>query len=158
MGTAKGTLDDGKIDQLRQRAQREIDNGTLPSCQLALAKDGEVILHETYGDATNDNRYVVFSATKPVVASAAWVLMQEGELDVTKPVVDYIPEFGTNGKEVVTVEQVMTMTCGFPNAPMGPPLWWTREGRVERFQQWRLLKSSRRRRRGRRSPCSAGSR
>ncbi|MEA3077907.1 MAG: hypothetical protein QOF60_2815 [Actinomycetota bacterium] len=133
-----GTLDQAKIDQLRERAQREIDQGTLPSCQLALAIDGEIVLHEVYGDATLDTRYVVFSATKPVVASAAWILVQEGRLDVGNKVVDYIPEFATNGKDEVTVEQVMTFTSGFPHAPMGPPQWWTRQGRVERMAQWRL--------------------
>ena len=43
-----------KIEQLRARAQREIDEGVLPSCQLAVALDGEVIHHETFGDATTD--------------------------------------------------------------------------------------------------------
>ena len=32
----------------------------------------------------------------------------------------YIPEFGTNGKDVVTVEQVMLHTSGFPHAPLAP--------------------------------------
>jgi CubicO group peptidase (beta-lactamase class C family) len=127
-----------KIEALRTRARREIDEGRLPSCQLALALDGEVIHFETFGEATNDNRYVMFSATKPVVASAVWLLIQSGELDVTKPVADYIPEFGTNGKEAVTVEQVMLHTSGFPAAPMGPPVWFSREGRVQRFGEWKL--------------------
>jgi CubicO group peptidase (beta-lactamase class C family) len=127
-----------KIEQLRQRAKREIDEGLLPSSQIALALDGEVIHHEAFGDATTDSRYVIFSATKPIVASAMWLLIQAGDVDVSKPVVDYIPEFGTNGKDKVTVEQVMLHTSGFPAAPMGPPVWSTREGRVARFGEWQL--------------------
>ncbi|MEZ5134328.1 MAG: hypothetical protein R2699_04540 [Acidimicrobiales bacterium] len=34
-----------------ERARREIDEGLLPSCQLAVARQGELILHETFGDA-----------------------------------------------------------------------------------------------------------
>lgn len=129
---------DEKIEQLRTRAKREIDEGLLPSCQLAVALDGEVVHFETFGEATNDNRYVMFSSTKPVVASAVWLLIQSGDLDVSKRVVDYIPEFGTHGKDVVTVEQVMLHTGGFPAAPMGPPAWSTREGRLQRFAEWKL--------------------
>jgi CubicO group peptidase (beta-lactamase class C family) len=127
-----------KIEQLRTRARREIDEGLLPSCQFALALDGEVIHHEAFGDATTDNRYVIFSSTKPIVASAVWLLIQSGDLDVSKKVVDYIPEFGSHGKDAVTVEQVMLHTGGFPAAPMGPPAWSTRDGRLQRFSEWRL--------------------
>ena len=49
-----------------------------------------------------------------------------------------IPEFGTNGKDVVTVEQLLLHTSGFPRAPLGPPEWYTREGRLARFERWRL--------------------
>ena len=131
-------IDDNKVEELLKRAQREIDEGLLPSCQLALAIDGEVVVNEAFGDATTDSRYVIFSATKPTVAAACWLLIDAGELDVSRTVASYIPEFGTNGKEGITVEQVMLHTSGFPHAPMGAPAWWTREGRLERFGQWRL--------------------
>ena len=49
---------------------------------------------------------MIFSATKAIVAGAVWMLIQEGTLDITLPVAHDIPEFGTNGKDVVTVEQV----------------------------------------------------
>jgi CubicO group peptidase (beta-lactamase class C family) len=93
---------------------------------------------ETYGDATSDSRFVVFSATKAFVAAAVWTLIAEGAIDVRKRVVDFIPEFGTNGKDVVTVEQVMLHTSGFPHAPLGSPQWYSREGRIARFAAWRL--------------------
>ena len=37
-------IDKTKVDDLLLRARREIDAGLLPSCQLALAQDGEVAL------------------------------------------------------------------------------------------------------------------
>jgi CubicO group peptidase (beta-lactamase class C family) len=110
----------------------------LPSCQLALARDGKLAAFETLGDATPDTRYVIFSATKAIVAGAAWILIGEGTLDVSKLVGDYIPEFATNGKEVITVEQVMLHTSGFPHAPLGPPDWADRAKRLDAFARWRL--------------------
>ena len=131
-------LNQEAVDQLRTRAQREIDNGLLPGCQLAIARNGEVELFEAFGDANTDSRFVIFSATKAFVASAVWILIGEGTIDITLPVTEYIPEFGTFGKDQITVEQVMLHTSGFPHAPLGSPDWWTREGRVKRFGEWRL--------------------
>ena len=39
------------VDALVERAGREIDEGILPSCQLALAYDGEIVREVTLGDA-----------------------------------------------------------------------------------------------------------
>lgn len=126
------------VDALMTRARREIDAGLLPACQLAVARNGELEVFEALGDATTDTRFVIFSATKVLVAAAMWVLIGEGKVDVSSPVAQVIPEFATNGKEEITIEQVMLHTSGFPHAPLGPPRWWTREGRVEQFGRWRL--------------------
>src|SRR3954471_6460700 len=127
-----------EVDALLTRAQQEIDEGLLPGCQLAIARHGEVEVFEAFGEATLDSRFVIFSATKAFVASLMSMPIADGLVDVSLPVAEYIPEFATNGKESITVEQVMLHTSGFPHAPLGSPAWWTREGRVERFGQWRL--------------------
>jgi CubicO group peptidase (beta-lactamase class C family) len=137
MGT-QGTLNQAKVDALIARARREVDEGLLPSAQVALAKDGELVACETFGAATPDTRYAVFSCTKAFVAGAMWGLIGDGLVDVAKRVVEYVPEFGTNGKDVITVEQVMLHTAGFPHAPLGPPLWETPEGRRQAFAKWKL--------------------
>ena len=67
-----------------------------------------------------ESRYVIFSSTKPVVAAAVWILMGEGAIDVSRRVAEIIPEFAANGKDVITVEQVMLHTSGFPAAPFEP--------------------------------------
>jgi CubicO group peptidase (beta-lactamase class C family) len=127
-----------KLEALRARAQRDIDQGIVPSCQIALARDNEVVHFETFGDATDDSRYVIFSATKAVTAGAIWQLIGEGELDVRTRVAEIVPEFGSNGKDAVTVEHVLTHTGGFPTAPLGPPDWGDREARLRRFADWRV--------------------
>src|SRR5436853_426670 len=80
------------VSALRAAAQREIDEG-LQACQLAVARNGEVLWTQSFGAATDDARFLVMSATKPIVSSAALVLIGEGKLDVERPVAHYIPEF-----------------------------------------------------------------
>ena len=106
-------LDPDAIAEVVARAQREIDEGHVPSCQIAFARaTAGLLLRLTLGEAAPESRYVIFSATKPVVAAAMWILMGEGAIDVTRRVAEIVPEFGTNGKDVITIEQVMLHTSG----------------------------------------------
>jgi CubicO group peptidase (beta-lactamase class C family) len=132
------TIDQAAVQRLIDRARREVDQGLLPSAQLALAMNGELVAFETIGDATDESRYVVYSATKAFVAGAMWALIGDDLIDVKVPVADVIPEFGTNGKDVVTIEQVMLHTSGFPMAPIRLHDGATSEGRSAAFARWRL--------------------
>ncbi len=131
-------IDQGAIEKLSDRIRREVEEGLLPSAQFALAHHGELIEFETFGDATDETRYVVFSATKAFVAGAVWALIGDGLIDVSNRVGYYIPEFDTNGKDVITVEQVMLHTSGFPAAPLNPIDGDTSAGRTAAFAKWRL--------------------
>ena len=42
-------LNEEKVEALLNRARREVDEGLLPSVQVALARDGEVMLSESFG-------------------------------------------------------------------------------------------------------------
>ena len=131
-------IDDNAVAGLLERARREVDAGLLPSAQVALAYEGELVAFETFGEATNDTRYAVYSATKAFVAGAMWALIGDGAVDVSAKVADLIPEFGTNGKDVITIEQVMLHTSGFPLAPLAVLDGATSEGRTAAFARWRL--------------------
>ena len=126
------------VEELMARARREVDEGILPACQVALGRHGEVVAFEAFGEATTGTRFPVYSCIKPFVAGAVWALMGEAKVDVSRRVAEYIPEFGTLGKDVVTVEQVLLHTSGFPRATLYPPEWDTRAGRLEALGQWKL--------------------
>ncbi len=132
------TLNRSAVQALMDRARREIDEGLLPGCQVALGLNGELVHFESLGDARDDTRYAIFSATKPFVASTVWLLLAEGELALDDTIASRVPEFASNGKEDITLEQVLLHTSGFPAAPLGPPAWLTREGRLRAFSKWRL--------------------
>ncbi len=140
-------LDPQRVEALFERAAREVNEGLLPSCQIAIARNGRIGAMRTFGravqggaerPATNDTLYTVFSCTKAIMSSAAWMLIGEGELDVRERAAAIVPEFGTNGKDIVTVEQLLLHTAGFPNAPYAQSEWMDRGKRLERFAKWRL--------------------
>jgi CubicO group peptidase (beta-lactamase class C family) len=140
-------IDSGRLEALFARVRRDIETGALPSAQVAIARHGRLAGFRTFGQATqggvlcpatNETLYTIFSATKAIVAAAVWTLFEDGLLRLDERVAEIIPEFGTNGKEIVTVEQTLLHTGGFPYAPLGPGKWETRAGRLAAFTRWRL--------------------
>lgn len=61
-----------------------------------------------------DSKVTVFSSTKGVVALAAHILVDRGELDLDRMVSDYWPEFACQGKEQATVRMLLDHTVGVP--------------------------------------------
>ena len=54
----------------------------------------------------------VFSTTKTMLALAALVLVERGQLDLDAPVARYWPEFGAAGKSGVLVRHILSHTSG----------------------------------------------
>ncbi|HTT77393.1 MAG TPA: serine hydrolase domain-containing protein [Candidatus Binataceae bacterium] len=139
-------LNPDKVQALFDRAEREIKEGLLPACQLAIARNGKIGMMHTFGEAvqggvkqpaTDATIFVIMSATKAVTASALWLLIQEGKVRPQDRVADYIPQYGTNGKESTTIDHLLTHLAGIPFAPFAPKEWSDRPRRLERFAQWR---------------------
>src|SRR6516162_2760450 len=125
-------LDPVRVDELFKRARREVSEGLLPSCQIAIARNGKIGAMKTFGHAvqggddkpaTDETLYCVFSCTKAIVSSAIWILMGDRKLDLNERAADIVPEFGTNGKDAITVEHLLLHTGGFPNAPYAQSEW-----------------------------------
>ena len=98
---------------------------------------GRAVQGGTEKPATDDTRFVIMSSTKAFTSASAWILMQEGQLRPEDRVVEYIPEFGTNGKDVVTVEQLLIHTSAIPYAPHWQKEWADHDKRLNRFAQWK---------------------
>jgi CubicO group peptidase (beta-lactamase class C family) len=129
-------VDPHRLDVLLRRIRLEVEHGSLPSAQVAVARNGRLVAAETWGEGAQ--RYLLQSVGRTIVASALWKLIGDGALEVKEFVGDIVPEFATNGKEVVTVEHVLTHTAGFPFAPLGFPKMADRESRLAAFAKWRL--------------------
>ncbi len=140
-------LDPAKVEALFQRAEREVREGLLPAVQIAIARNGKIGAMRTFGRAvqggaekaaTDETLFTIFSCTKAIMSAASWILIGEGKLKTSERVADIVGEFGTNGKDVITVEQVLLHISGFPNAPYPQDEWLDRNKRLERFAKWRL--------------------
>jgi len=132
------TPSEARVRLLLDRVRLEVDEGHVPSAQVAVAHHGHIIASETYGDASSGTRYVLQSCGRTIVAAVAWKLISEGLLDIDHPVSDYVEGFRENGKESVTIEQVLTHTGGFPLAPLRFPEFLDRGSRNAAFAKWRL--------------------
>ena len=132
------------VEDLVGRIQHEVDKGSLPGAQIAFAREGEVLALHSFGEAqpgvatTDLTRFTLFSTTKPLVAAGLWLALSEALIPYETTVASLFPAFADNGKQNVTIEQVLLHTCGFPSAPMGPPVWFERDARRDKMASWRL--------------------
>ncbi len=114
-----------RIDRLIAAA---VADGTIPGAQLVVLgpPQARTLLRKAYGARTFEPQpvandfstvYELASLTKPVAtASAIMLLVQRGELRLHDKVAAYVPEFGANGKDGITIEQVLLHTSGLPPA------------------------------------------
>lgn len=102
-----------------------------PFCELAIAKDGEVVYRTSVGDSNakearalgKRDLYWMFSCSKVITCIAGLRLLEEGKISLDDPVSKYLPEFaelsvkqpdGTiaPAKNTMTVLHLFTMTSG----------------------------------------------
>lgn len=126
------------IDELMSRAATDVAKGRTPACQVAVAKDGEVLAFEAFGTARPTTRFAIFSATKPIVAAAVWHHLADGSLDPDATIGEYVPELAARGFERVRVDHVLLHTAGFPNAAMDHAEGADPQRRRARFAQWSI--------------------
>jgi CubicO group peptidase (beta-lactamase class C family) len=100
---------------------------------VVVAKDGQVVYRRAAGLADResgrpmelDTVFRLSSVTKPIVASAAMVLVEQGRLNLDDPVTRFLPDFRPklkDGREPgITVRQLMAHTSGLSYAFLEPP-------------------------------------
>ncbi|MFJ4657758.1 serine hydrolase domain-containing protein [Nocardia sp. NPDC088792] len=90
---------------------------------LTVHRHGEPLVEIWTGEAGRagawgpDTGAVIFSATKGIAATVIHRLADRGLLDYDAPVAYYWPEFAANGKERITVRQVLSHRAGLYGLP-----------------------------------------
>jgi CubicO group peptidase (beta-lactamase class C family) len=121
-----------QIDHLDALIKQHIAEGRYPGAQVALARNGELLLFRSYGktgtdanaQAVNDRTlFQMFSQTKVFTSATVWTLIEEGKLSFMDRVADHLPEFAAHGKADITLHQVMSHTGGFPSADISEATW-----------------------------------
>jgi CubicO group peptidase (beta-lactamase class C family) len=109
-----------------------LEEGRYPGAQIALARNGQLAVYRSYGDAkteggrapaTGDTLFLLFSQTKVLTSSAVWALVEEGRLSFMDKIADHLPEFAARCKADITLQQVMTHQGGFPSGDVTQATW-----------------------------------
>src|SRR5919107_3593200 len=112
------------LEHLDRLIREHVEQGRYPGAQIALARNGQLALFRTYGDArteggraaaSGDTLFLLFSQTKVLTSAAVWTLVEEGRLSFMDKISDHLPEFAARGKGDITLHQVMTHQGGFPS-------------------------------------------
>jgi len=116
-----------RLERAREIAADAVASGRTTSLVALVARRGVVVLHEAFGrlrpdaDDTPLPREAIFplsSATKPVTATLAMILVEEGRLGLARPAVDYLPELSGDGIDQLLVHHLMTHTSGFDDTAL----------------------------------------
>src|SRR6266436_7640313 len=110
-----------KLAEMDAAINQAIADKKCPGGVLWLEHQGQVY-HKAYGNRavvpevepmTEDTIFDAASLTKVVACTPAMLLLIErGQVKLDEPARTYIPEFKGDGKEAVTVRQLMTHTSG----------------------------------------------
>lgn len=98
-------------------ARRHVDAEHLPSAVLGIA-DARGTLALDAVAAGVDDRYALFSITKPLMGITAARSVQRGELTPQTPLTRALPTFGTGRDDVVRLAHLVSHTSGIADPPL----------------------------------------
>lgn len=139
---ARTTFNVDRMQTADQLINEAIGRKELPGAVLLVGLGDQIVYRKAFGLRTADPQPVpmtpdtifdMASVTKPVAcATSIMILVERGKLSLADKVATYIPAFGANGKENVTVEHLLLHRGGLvPDNPMedyseGPAKAWDR--------------------------------
>lgn len=108
---------------LENLIERDMESGL----QVAAYLDSELVVDTWAGMADvstkrkvdGDTLFCVFSTTKGITSTVIHLLADRNLLDYDESIAKYWPDFGVNGKDVITTRQVLTHNAGIPHMPKG---------------------------------------
>jgi CubicO group peptidase (beta-lactamase class C family) len=136
------------LQQIDQIINQAISEKVMPGAVAFVARGGKIVKHEAYGYAAKytdgsftemenpipmqaNTIFDLASISKIFTATAVMILFEKGLFSLDDPVAKHIPEFAENGKENVTIRQLLTHTSGFVS---WIPLYTKGNSRDERLQ------------------------
>lgn len=108
----RGTLADPTFRPLVEAFVDVFDQHGETAASLCVTVSGRMVLDLWGGGAREDALYILRSASKGVLSALVMELVADGELSLDDPVCRHWPAFAANGKEAITVSQVMSHTAG----------------------------------------------
>lgn len=120
---AEAGLNEPRWDAACGQLRAWCEDDTLPSATLIAGRGEAVVPPVIFGSQNlqrtvpvrEDACFLVASITKPIVASAALILAERGQLMLSDKVIDFLPESGRNGKNGIRIRHLLTHTSGLPD-------------------------------------------
>src|SRR5712691_7057783 len=111
------------LSRLDRVIAESIEKKELPGAVVLVARHGRVVWRKTYGARavepqreamTADTIFDLASLTKIVAtATSIMILVERGDVRLADPAVKFIPEMKGDGRDAITIEQLLTHTTGF---------------------------------------------
>ena len=129
-------MDPERLLRIPARMQQLVDDGVIAGAVMLLARNGEVVLNEAVGYQDLDSRkpmtldtiFQIQSMTKPVTATAAMILVEEGLMRINDRVAKYLPEFRKEPHSKITILHLLSHRSGLPHGHLSdqePPTFST---------------------------------
>ncbi len=120
-------------ERVWRRVETLYRTGLYPAIQICVRHRGLIVLNRAIGHARGnsptdppraakvavdvDTPITIYSAAKAVTAMLIHKLDERGLIRLDDRVCDYIPEFGSHGKDSITIRHVLGHRAGIPNLP-----------------------------------------
>ncbi|MGB3620940.1 beta-lactamase family protein [Ketobacter sp. MCCC 1A13808] len=119
-------LTDHDRDVIWKAVKNLYRTGAYPALSICIRRHGEILLNRSIGHAqgngpgergpkvmaTPDTPFCLFSASKAVTAMLIHLLEERNQINLMNPVSYYVPEFASNGKKRITVQQILSHRAG----------------------------------------------
>ena len=109
-------LTPAQVSQIDQLVAKNLADTGVPSAQVAIVRDGKIVLDKAYGKASEtlpantSLPYQIASNSKQFTAMALLLLEDEGKLSLDDKVAKFLP--GISGGDRITIRQLLSHTAG----------------------------------------------
>jgi CubicO group peptidase (beta-lactamase class C family) len=123
-------IDASRMQRLMDAMRDDIERDRYFGAVLAIGRRGHLVLHEAIGHADSarkrpvrkDSVFSLFSTTKALTVVLVLRAIERGDLALTTPISEVVPEFSGRGRENITIYHLLTHSSGLPS------VWSAREG------------------------------
>lgn len=121
------------VHRIWAAAERLYASGIHPAVSVCVRYRGQVMLERAIGHATGNGPddppdapkvlatpatpFSTLSASKPLAAMTMHLLAERGLLHLDDPVCEYLPEFGSHGKDAITIRHLLIHRAGLAIVP-----------------------------------------
>jgi serine-type D-Ala-D-Ala carboxypeptidase len=111
------------LEDVFARIGNRVNYGLFPGATAIVVREGYIVGHRAFGvrvrdtdeQMTTDTLFDLESMTKVLAtATSAMILIQQGKLKLDDTVAEFLPDFAANGKDKITVADMLRYSAGLP--------------------------------------------